>query len=189
VTKNLDPEVRRELGEMIKISSNEMASKYSHELGLKNIQGVLDRNGLYDKDHGGGIWVGKHYGRTPSATPARSAATPTPSTVRQLLRFYLLLEQGKLLSPEASKSMREIFQSPDIKHLEDKFVKGLKVRDLQIIRKSGWWEEWRHDTAVVSGPGRHYILVALTEHKRGEEYLEAIAPAIDDVMKRREGSK
>src|SRR5262245_61763720 len=41
----LDPATQHELGLMIKASSNEMASKFSHELGLKNIQKVLDDYG------------------------------------------------------------------------------------------------------------------------------------------------
>jgi beta-lactamase class A len=181
----LDPKVRHELGEMIKISSNEMASKYSHELGLKNIQRVLDEYHFYDKDHGGGIWVGKHYGKDAERYPSPVGDNSHAATVRQLLRYYLLLEQGKLVSPAASKVMREIFESPDIAHRDDKLVKGLKGRDgLQIIRKSGTWQNWLHDTVVVTGGGgRHYILVALTEHPKGDEYLEALAPAVDDVVK------
>jgi beta-lactamase class A len=178
----LDPTVRRELGEMIKISSNEMASKYSHELGLKNIQRVLQHYTLYDKDHGGGTWVGKHYGKDAERYPSPVAGHSHAATVRQLLRFYLLLEQGKLVSPEASKTMREIFQSPAIEHQNGKFVKGLAGRDVQIIRKSGTWENWLHDTAIVTGARRHYVLVALTEHPKGDEYLEALAPAVDDLM-------
>lgn len=181
-TEKLDPTVRKELGDMIKLSSNELASKYSHELGLKNIQGVLDRLGFYDKDHGGGIWVGKHYGKDSERYTSPVGDNSHAVTVRQVLRFYLLLEQGKLISPAASKTMREIFESPDLKHIDDKFVKGLKGRDVQIIRKAGWWEDWWHDTAVVTGGGRHYIVVALTQHKKGDEYLEALAPAIDDLL-------
>src|SRR5215213_5606603 len=49
----LDPTARKELGQMIKLSSNEMASKYSHLMGLRPIQGVIDKYKLYDKDHGG----------------------------------------------------------------------------------------------------------------------------------------
>ena len=106
----------------------------------------------------------------------------TDATVRQLLRYYLLLEQGRLVSPEASKTMREIFASPDIPHLPDKFVKGLAGRDLQVLRKSGWWEDWHHDTAIVTGPGRHYIIVAMTHHPNGDAYLETFARAVDDLM-------
>src|SRR5437762_12775797 len=49
----LDPATQHELGLMAKASNNEMASKFSHELGLKNIQKVLDDDGFYDKSHGG----------------------------------------------------------------------------------------------------------------------------------------
>jgi beta-lactamase class A len=171
---------------MIKISSNEMASKYSHELGLKNIQHVLDEYHFYDKDHGGGIWVGKHYGKDAERYPSPVGDNSHAATVRQLLRYYLLLEQGKLVSPAASKVMREIFESPDIEHQDNKFVKGLKGREgLRIIRKSGTWENWLHDTVVVTGGGRHYVLVALTEHPKGDEYLEALAPAVDDLVTKR----
>ena len=106
------------------------------------------------------------------------------ANVRQLLRFYLLLEQGNLVSPAASKTMREIFESPKIEHSNNKFVKGLAGRDVQVIRKSGTWENWLHDTAVVTGGGRHYVLIALTEHPEGDAYLEALAPAVDDLLKR-----
>src|SRR4051812_9694327 len=53
--RNRDPQTRRELGLMIKSSSNEMAAKFSNELGLKRIQHVLDSYGFYDREHGGGI--------------------------------------------------------------------------------------------------------------------------------------
>ena len=104
------------------------------------------------------------------------------ATVRQLLRYYLMLEQGTLVSPAASRTMREIFASPDISHEELKFVKGLSGRNLQILRKSGTWEEWLHDTADITGRGRHYVLVALTHNPRGDEYLADLAVEVDDLM-------
>jgi beta-lactamase class A len=105
------------------------------------------------------------------------------ATVRQLLRFFLLLEQGKLISPAASKTMREIFESPDLPHDQIKFVKGLAERKgLDIIRKWGTWEDWLHDSAVITGPGRHYILVALTHHPKGDDYLELLAAQVDDLL-------
>jgi beta-lactamase class A len=179
---NLDAQTRRELGEMIKISSNEMAAKYSQQLGLKQIQQVLDAYGFYDAKHGGGLWVGKHYGKGSERYGDPVADHSHAATVRQLLRYYLLLEQGKLVSPNASKTMREIFVSPDITHLNDKFVKGLAGRDVQILRKSGWWEDWFHDTAIVTGGGRHYIIVAMTHHPKGDEYLMEFARAVDDLL-------
>jgi beta-lactamase class A len=179
---NLDAQTRRELGLMIKASNNEMAAKLSRELGLKPIQQVLDGYGLYDAKHGGGLWVGKHYGQGDERHGDPLANHSHAATVRQLLRYYLLLEQGRLVSPEASKTMLAIFASPDIPHLNDKFVKGLAGRAVQVLRKSGWWEDWFHDTAIVTGAGRHYIVVAMTHHPKGDPYLEHLARAVDDVM-------
>lgn len=179
---HLDPRTRHELGLMIKASSNEMASKFSRELGLKAIQAVLDSYHFYDAHHGGGLWLGKHYGQSDERYGDPVGNHSHAATIRQLLRFYLLLEQGRLISPAASRTMREIFASPDIPHDDIKFVRGLAGRDVQIRRKWGSWENWLHDTAVVSGPGRHYVLAALTRHPRGDEYLVELARAVDDLM-------
>ncbi len=179
---NLDAATRHELGLMIKVSSNEMAAKFSQELGLQPIRQVLDAYHFYDANHGGGIWVGKHYGVDTERVGSPVGDNSHAATVRQLLRFYLLLEQGKLVSPAASKTMREIFASPDIPPDDIKFVKALTGRDVQLLRKSGSWENWLHDTAIITGPGRHYILVALTHHPKGDGYLVDLAVAVDDLM-------
>ena len=181
----LDPQTRHELGLMAKASSNELAAKFSRELGLRQIQQVLNSYHFYDTNRGGGIWMGKHYGAGDERIGDPLADHSHAATVRQLLRFFLLLEQGKLVSPEASKTMREIFVSPDIPHDNIKFVKGLEGRDVQIIRKWGTWENWFHDCAVVTGPGRHYILVAMTHHPKGDDYLVALVRAVDDLMSRK----
>ena len=179
---HLDPQRRHELGLMAKVSSNELAAKFSRELGLRQIQEVLNSYHFYDTNHGGGIWMGRHYGGGGERIGDPISDNSHAATVRQLLRYFLLLEQGKLVSPEASKTMREIFASPDIPHDNIKFVKGLAGRDVQIIRKWGTWEDWFHDCAVVTGPGRHYILVALTHNPKGDEYLVELAKAVDDLM-------
>ena len=181
--RQLDPQTRHELGLMAKASSNEMAAKFSRELGLKQIQRVLDGYHFYDANRGGGLWVGRHYGKSDERYGDPVGDHSHAATVRQLLRFYLLLEQGRLVSPEASRTMREIFLSPDIPHDDIKFTKALASRpSVQVLRKWGSWENWLHDTAIITGPGRHYILVALTQHPRGDEYLEALARAVDDLM-------
>ena len=182
-THSLDPQTRHELGLMIKASSNEMAAKFSMELGLAEIQRVLNSYGFYSAQQGGGLWVGRHYGKSVERHGDPLADHSHAATVRQVLRYFLMLEQGKLVSPDASKVMREIFLSPTIPHDDLKFVKGLAGRrDLEIRRKWGSWENWLHDSAVITGPDRHYILVGLTEHPKGDAYLEALAPAVDDLM-------
>jgi beta-lactamase class A len=184
---NLDSQTLHELGLMAKASNNEMAAKFSRELGLKQIQAVLNQYHLYDTNHGGGIWVGKHYGQSGERYGDPLADHSHAATVRQLLRFFLMLEQGRLVSPEASRIMREVFASPGIPHDQIKFVKGLAGRDVEIIRKWGSWEKWLHDAAVITGPKRHYILVALTHHAKGDDYLVDLAAAVDDAMLNTQG--
>jgi len=179
---NLNSETRHELGLMVKASSNEMAAKFSRELGLRQIQQVLNSYHFYDTNHGGGIWVGKHYGQGGERIGDPIADNSHAVTVRQLLRFYVLLEQNKLVSQEASKTMIEIFASPDIPHDNIKFVKALAERKVEIIRKWGTWENWFHDSAVITGPDRRYILVALTNHPKGDDYLVDLAKSVDDLL-------
>jgi beta-lactamase class A len=180
---NLSPDVGHELGLMVKASSNEMAAKYSRELGLLRIQEVLNAHGFYDANHGGGLWIGKHYGAGEERFGDPLGNHSHAATVRQVMRFFLLLEQGKLVSANASKKMREIFLSPGIPHDQIKFVKALAHRPgLGIVRKWGSWKNWLHDAAIVTGPDRHYILVAMTQHARGDEYLEGLARSVDDLL-------
>lgn len=183
-SNHLDPEALHELGLMAKASSNEMAAKYSRAMSLAAIQEVLNSYGFYDAARGGGIWVGKHYGPNSERIGDPVADHSHAATVRQLLRYWLMLEQGRLVSPEASRRMREIFESPSIPHDHHKFVEGLDGRGLEIIRKWGSWQDWLHDSAVIKGEGRHYILVGLTHHPQGDAYLVELARAVDDLMGR-----
>ena len=137
---NLDALTRHELGLMIRPSSDEMATKFGQEMGLKTIQQVLDSYHFYDASRGGGLWVGKYYGKSGERIGDPVADHSHAATVRQLLRFYLLLEQGELVSPEASRTMLEIFGLSDIPADEIKFVKGLAGRPIQILRKWGSWK-------------------------------------------------
>jgi beta-lactamase class A len=178
----LDDETRHQLGLMVKASSNEMATHFSRALGLKKIQEVINRFGFHDPARGGGLWMGKHYGVEGERYGDPLGDNSHAATIRQLLRFFLHLEQGKLISPKASETMRAIFASPEIPHDEIKFVKGLAGRDLEIIRKWGSWETWLHDCAVVKAAGKHYILAALIHHEKGDDYLEEFAAAVDELL-------
>jgi beta-lactamase class A len=182
---SLDSETQHELALMIKASSNEMAAKHSRAIGLREIQQVLNSYGFYDATRGGGIWVGKHYGPNSERIGDPVADHSHAATVRQLLRFYWMLDRGELVSPAASKKMLEIFRSPDVPHDDHKFVKALAGRNVTLLRKWGSWENWLHDTAIIEGKGRRYVLVGLTQHPKGDAYLEDLAREVDDVMRRR----
>ncbi len=178
----MDPEIRHALGQMAKASSNEEAARFSREIGLNVIQEVLLKHGFYDASRGGGLWVGKHYGSDEEIVKDPVGGLSHAVTLRQVLRFFLLLDQGRLLSPDASSAMREMFAAPDIPHAPIKFVDALADRPVSIIRKWGSWMNWLHDAAVVTGPGRHYILAGITRHPRGDDYLREFARAADDHL-------
>ena len=56
--------------------------------------------------------------------------------------------------------------------------------DIKILRKWGSWENWYHDSAlIIDAKGqRHYILVALTQHPKGDDYLVELARQVDDLI-------
>jgi len=182
--RDLPEEVERELQLMIKRSSNEMAAKYSQLVGLKTIQKILqsDRYRLYDRELGGGLWCGKHYGIPEPRTGDPLGGQSHAATVRQCLRFYLMLEQGRLVSPAACRKMEEIFAAPGLEFFNSSFVAGLRGRGASLIRKSGLWEDWHLDTARVRHGERVYLLAGMAHHPGGREYLAALAAEMDEVL-------
>lgn len=180
----LPGDVRAELGRMIKVSDNAMAAKYGQLVGIEKIQELLQSRqyGFYDREHGGGFWYGKHYGVAEPRYGDPDHDYSHAVTVRQALRFLLMLEQGKLVSAEASRRMREIFAAPELEHTVSSFVAGLQGRDLTLIRKSGTWEDWHLDIARVEHGQRVYLLAGMTRHAQGAEYLAQMAARVDELL-------
>ncbi|MBN2445474.1 MAG: DUF1460 domain-containing protein, partial [Phycisphaerae bacterium] len=181
---NLDPEVERELKLMIKHSDNELAPKYCGLIGIDKILEIIQskKYGFYDQEHGGGLWCGKPYGPSDIRIGDPLMDHSHAATVRQCLRYYLMMEQGRLVNVAASARLKEIFAAPEFEHGQAKFVKGLAGRPVYILRKSGTWEDWRLDTARVTHADRVYLLAGMTHHPQGDEYLARMAAAIDDAL-------
>jgi len=182
--RDLAPRIADELGRMIKLSDNALAARYGQEVGLEKVQELLqsDRYRFYDQEHGGGFWYGKHYAQGEPRIGDPLHDHSHGATVRQCLRYYLMMEQLRLVNPAASTRMREIFASPHLEHLDSSFVAGLQGRDLSLIRKSGTWEDWHLDTARVEHGGRAYLLAGMVHHPQGEAYLSAAAAAVDELL-------
>lgn len=180
----LPDDVRRELGAMIKRSDNELAAKYGELVGIEKIQEILQskKYRFYEEEHGGGLWYGKHYGKGSPRIGDPIHDHSHGATVRQVLRFYLKMEQGRLVNAKASTVMREIFAAPELEHLDAKFVAGLKGRDVSIIRKSGTWETWLLDSARVEHGDRVYLIVGMVNHENGDKYLTDMAAAVDTLL-------
>ncbi|MCP4248373.1 MAG: DUF1460 domain-containing protein [bacterium] len=183
-TADLPDDVAAELGRMIKVSDNELAAEYGRAVGLEKVQEVLQskRYRFYDEKHGGGLWYGKHYAQGQPRIGDPLYDHSHGATVRQVLRYYLMLEQGRLVSATASAKIKAIFAAPELEHIDSKFVAGLQGRDLSLIRKSGTWEDWHLDTARIAHGERVYLLAGMVHHPRGAEYLASAAAAIDEAL-------
>jgi len=179
----LDDETLGKLKLMIRNSSNTAASDILGRVGMDYLADLLQspRYRLYDPEKNGGIWVGKEYGKAPAWRRDPLHNLSHGATALQVARFYYLLETGQLVSPELSKLMKSILADPAIEH---KFVKGLKEvqPNSEIYRKSGTWGPYHSDSAIVEHHGRRYIAVALAKSRHGEQWLQKLIVALDDII-------
>ncbi len=181
--ERLDPRVLDELQRMIKRSDNDLAAKYSTLIGLDFIQEMLQspRYALYDAQRGG-LWCGKHYGQDQPRRGDPLRDLSHAASVRQCLRYYLLLEQNRLGGKRVCDRLRQVFAAPYLDFHDDGFVRGLKDRDVAMLRKNGVWEDWHLDTARIEHGQRVYLLAGMIRHARGDDYLARMAGRIDEQL-------
>jgi beta-lactamase class A len=167
---------------MIRYSSNVDASRAIQTVGFDYISKVLTsaKYRLYDPAQGGGLWLGKAYGGTGDywkRDPLHNISHG--ATTLQVARFFMLLNEGLLVSPEYSAEMKEILSHPGIHH---KFVKGLEGTGSEIYRKSGTWSKYHADGALIEHGGKTYIAVALMEDEHGAEVFPKLIQKLDELI-------
>jgi len=178
----LDEETRNSLTEMIRFSSNEEATRMLNRVGKQRLIEILQSNefDLYDLDGYGGLWVGKEYGKSPAYLRDPLHNFSHGATAMQVARFYYLLETGQVVGKELSAEMKTMLSQPGINH---KFVKGLRLYPgVEIFRKSGTWQRWHGDSALVEAGDVRYIIVGLIEDTRGGDWLAAMIKPIHELM-------
>lgn len=177
------PAVREMFTRIARFSSNVDASRAIQQIGFEYIAKVLTSPiyRLYDTNLNGGLWLGKAYGgpndywkRDPLHNISHGA------TSLQVARYFLMLDQGRLVNAQASAEIKEILSKPAIHH---KFVKGLESRPgHEIFRKSGTWRDAHCDAALVEYEGRRYIAVALMKDPKGGEVLPKLIQELDGMV-------
>jgi beta-lactamase class A len=178
----LDPDTRESLTRMIRVSSNEDATRMLNRVGKQRLLGILQSRkfDLYDPKVNGGLWVGKEYGRSAAYQRDPLHNLSHGATAMQTARFYYLLETGRLVGPGLTREMKSMLGNPGIHH---KFVKGLAgYPDAKIYRKSGSWRQWHADSAIVEAEGHKYIIVALAEDANGGTWLSRLIQPIHQFM-------
>ncbi|QTA81661.1 Beta-lactamase domain-containing protein [Desulfonema limicola] len=179
----LDDENREILIRMIRYSSNEAATEMLNRVGKSYLANLLQspKYRFYAPEYNGGLWVGKEYGKSPAFKRDPLYNLSHGATALQVARFYYLLENGLLVSPELSREMKKILGNPAIHH---KFVKGLESIGPKsyIYRKSGTWKQYHADSAIVERDGRRYIAVALAQNPDGGRWLSNLIVGLDDLI-------
>ena len=182
------PEIRQDLDDMIRVSSNAAATRVLDAVGMQKLEQVMrdPQFGFYDEKRGGGLWVGKRYASQGVRRGDPMFNISHGATATQVARFYYLLANGRLINQERSEQMLENLADPGLHH---KFVAEIEERAprARIFRKSGTWRDYHSDSVLVRGPNwRNYILVALVQSPEGEEILRSLVPVVEELLLQRE---
>jgi beta-lactamase class A len=177
------PDVQADLQSMIRSSSNAAATRMIDRVGgLASVNRALQEEAaFYDRERGGGLWVGKRFSSDDRRQPDPIEGLSHAATVHQVARFYTLVATGRLIDRERSAQMLEALSDPALDH---KFVGVLRRRapEAEIYRKSGTWRAWHADSALVWGPERRYVLVALVKSPHGARIVEGLVPAAERAL-------
>jgi len=172
----------RRLTAMITESSNEDATWGAGLVGFGGIEQVMrdPRYCFYDDTHGG-LWIGRFYAKGGETYPDPLHDLVHGATARQTARFYALLEKHDLVSHEWSDHLMALMGPPKHHH---KFVRGLEGRSdvVFVARKSGTWLDYHADSALIQHGDERYIAVALAELRNGEDVMQKVIRAVDDVI-------
>lgn len=177
-------ELKNDLRLMISKSNNRASTRNIDRVGYKKIEQVLraPKHKLYDEQVGGGLWVGKRYAASGKRYPDPMKGLSHAATTRQVCSFYYQLALGNLISTKRSKEMLQIMRKPELHH---KFVNTLDriAPKADIYRKSGSWRNYHSDSALVWGPNRKYIIVALIHDNFGEQTIRDLVVPLEKVLK------
>ena len=175
--------LERDMRLMISKSNNAATTRIIDQLGYEKIESVVrdERYLFYNPEEGGGLWVGKRYaaGGPTNREPMKNLSHA--ATADQVCRFYYLLVNRQLVSPERSEHMLKMLESPELNH---KFVYALRQIDpeAKLYRKSGTWKNWHADSILVLGETRKYILVALLQDAAGESIIRELVFPMDRAI-------
>ena len=176
--------LRKSLDMMIKESSNSEATRLYELVGAQRISEILtsDRYRFYDEEEGGGLWVGKPYGKGPAWKRSPLNNLSHGANGLQVARFYYMLERNQLTDPDYCPIMKDILADSSINH---KFVKGLKSRrpSAEVYRKSGTWRDYHSDSALIEREdGITYIAVGIMQASNGGKLLQELIIDLDEVI-------
>ncbi len=179
-------ELKKDMRLMISKSDNAASTRLIDKVGFKRIEAVMTdpKYAFYDKNNGGGLWVGKRYGKGGKTNREPIKNLSHAASVTQVCRFFYQLTYGQLVNKQRSAQMLRIMENPELRH---KFVNTLSAiaPNARLFRKSGTWKTYHSDSILVWGEEEHrrYILVALVDDPNGEIIIRGLVKPVERVMK------
>jgi hypothetical protein len=138
---------------MIGHSDNRSASICIDRLGFQYINGALAADGLYSFQNGG-LWLGGNYAGRNWMPEPKTKLTHMGATARAVARFLTLLEDSRLVSPQASADMRDTMALAGTWFFEG-LDRARPKRPVQsVYAKVGIYGGKYHDCAVLERAAR-----------------------------------
>jgi len=165
------PEFVHHMELMIGHSDNHSASVCIDRLGFQYINGALAAEGLYTPGLGG-LWLGGNYAGRHWLREPRTNLTHMGGTATAVARFLTLLEDSRLVDPDASNEMRDIMRlagswleeglssARPPRHVLDSYAKvGLMgtCHDCAVIERASAGKRIRYAAVVLGAPDPQVI--------------------------------
>ena len=150
--------VEKAIDKMITISDNYAAHLLGVTVGVSNVKETMSNYGLND---------------------SRIDVSPPHTTAKDIIKYYQLLYDGKLISKSASNQMLEILKRQTWndrlpKYLPDNVIVAHKTGELGAVK---------HDAGIVYGQTGDYIIVLLSETNNQTTAAEIEAKISEKVWK------
>lgn len=158
---------------MVAVSDNSATNVLIDRVGMANIEGFLDREGLHQT----------HLRRKMMDLHAAAEGRENISTPREMMTLLERLYRGRILS----EPWREGFFQMLSTHKTGYLTHDLPD-DLRVANKPGWLEGVRNDSGVVFVERRPYVICVMTTYlaneRRGEEAVASISLAAYQMFDR-----
>jgi hypothetical protein len=155
---------RHHMEAMIGHSNNHSASVCIDRIGFQYLNGALKAEGLYSSEFGG-LWLGGDYAGKEWMLEPRTKLTHVGATAKAVATFLTLLEDSRLVSPQASKEMRDIMGLAG-SWLEEGLSRAKPPRPATNVYAKVGLQGTFHDCAVIErsqgGKSIRYAAVVLS---------------------------